>query len=269
MEPLLKWVGGKRWQVDSLRAMIGNHRVVEPFCGGAAVTLGVEPKRALLNDINPHLINFYQQVQAGAPFDIAGLNPAMYYSYRAHFNQLMDIGCANTQEAAELFYALNHWGFNGLWRVNSSGYYNVSRGHDKWPGRIPNFNEARELFNHYIFTCADFESLAVSDGDFIYADPPYDGTFDGYASEGFNWRDQERLAYWLAKHPGPFVLMNALTDRVCELYSDLGFMWTEYGASQSMHHSRGRTGKISEVMAFNTQFIVDNDHALIHDGSHV
>ena len=68
LPPPLKWAGGKRWQLPILRPLWRPHearRLVEPFCGGLAVTLGLAPHRALLNDINPHLINFYQWLKPG------------------------------------------------------------------------------------------------------------------------------------------------------------------------------------------------------------
>jgi hypothetical protein len=74
LRPPLKWAGGKRWQVPHLEPLWRAHahrRLVEPFCGGLAVTLGLQPQRALLNDINPHLINFYEWLKRGLHVDIA------------------------------------------------------------------------------------------------------------------------------------------------------------------------------------------------------
>lgn len=265
MKPLLNWAGGKRWQVPMLRPFFQNdRRLVEPFCGSLAVSLGLEPTQALLNDINPHLINFYRWVQAGVPFTLA-MHPEQYHVHRAEFNKLVAAGCGNTLPAAEHFYALNQWCFNGLWRVNKKGEFNV-------PPRpvlrqMAEFdpNEYQETFNHWMFTCGDFEKLNLVSTDFVYADPPYDGTFDGYDAAGFNFRDQERLVYWLAKHQGPVCMMNAATDRMLQLYTDLGFAWTEIEAPQRMHQSRGRSGKIREVMAFNRQFAIDIRHDAIND----
>ncbi len=82
LKPPLKWAGGKRWLVSHLRQMYLPHRhrrLVEPFCGGLAVTLGLLPEKALLNDINPHLINFYRWVQKGLYIQIPMANDAALY----------------------------------------------------------------------------------------------------------------------------------------------------------------------------------------------
>ena len=92
--PPLKWAGGKRWLVDRLTPYwdeIQPQRLVEPFCGGLAIALGVSPQQALLNDINPHLINFYHQIQQGLSCNIRMENQAdCYYQNRTEFNHLIE-----------------------------------------------------------------------------------------------------------------------------------------------------------------------------------
>src|SRR5512135_976719 len=91
--PILKWAGGKRWQLPHLRAIWRHHedrRLVEPFCGGLAVVLGLRPRRALLNDANPHLVAFYRWVRRGLVIDLPLENQAaVYYAHRARFNALL------------------------------------------------------------------------------------------------------------------------------------------------------------------------------------
>src|SRR5215510_14186364 len=114
--PPLKWAGGKRWQIPYLAAIwrAHNHRqLVEPFCGGLAVALGLSPQRALLNDANTHLIHFYRWLQRGLVIDLAMENDeAVFYRHRDRFNALVSGGRAGTREAAALFYYLNRTGFN-------------------------------------------------------------------------------------------------------------------------------------------------------------
>src|SRR5215467_7443312 len=106
--PPLKWAGGKRWQVPHLQPIWRRHlerRLVEPFCGGLAVALGLAPARALLNDANPHLINFYRWVQQGLRIDFVMENEErLFYRHRARFNQLLAAGEGASAEAAGLFY---------------------------------------------------------------------------------------------------------------------------------------------------------------------
>src|SRR5262245_958238 len=127
LRPPLKWAGGKRWQVPHLLPLWGAHshrRLVEPFCGGLAVTLGLSPSRALLNDANPHLINFYRWLQRGLRVDLRMENDErLFYEHRGRFNELLASGRGGTREAAGLFYFLNRTGFNGLCRFNRTGEF--------------------------------------------------------------------------------------------------------------------------------------------------
>ena len=93
LTPPLKWAGGKRWLIPHLEPIWQTHtsrRLVEPFCGGLAVTLGLTPKKALLNDINPHLLNFYRQLKSGLTVDIQTENDSeLFYQHREKFNELI------------------------------------------------------------------------------------------------------------------------------------------------------------------------------------
>ena len=118
--PPLKWAGGKRWLLPHLRSTwesYADKRLVEPFVGGMAVALGLNPSQAILNDTNRHLINFYRWIKAGLVIKIQMENDKdLYYDHRGRFNQLIADGQSTTAEAASLFYYLNRTGFNGLCR---------------------------------------------------------------------------------------------------------------------------------------------------------
>jgi len=225
--PPLKWAGGKRWLVPLLRGWWARHkhrRLVEPLCGGLGVALGLRPERALLNDINPHSVNFYRWLQRGLLIERAMENDeARYYEARALFNGLVAEGRADTEEAAALFYYLNRTGYNGLCRFNGSGGYNVPFGSYKRINYTWDFTEYAPVLSTWSFECGDFERLVLSEDDFVYADPPYDVEFTRYSKEGFTWEDQVRLAQWLARHNGPVVASNQATPRILSLYRSLGF----------------------------------------------
>src|SRR5262252_5098772 len=129
LRPPLKWAGGKRWQVPHLQPIWEAHvhrRLVEPFCGGLAVTLGLLPNRAVLNDANEHPINFYRWLQKGLRIDVEMKNDeTLFYQHREQFNNLLADGKGASEEAAALFYYLSRTGFNGLCRFNRSGECNV------------------------------------------------------------------------------------------------------------------------------------------------
>lgn len=227
LRPPLKWAGGKRWQVPYLRPLWERHarrRLVEPFCGGLAVALGLLPERALLNDTNPHLINFYRWLQRGLRIDLPMTNlEKPYYRHRVRFNALVSEGRGDTAEAASLFYYLNRTGYNGLCRFNNRGGFNVPFGRYARISYVSDFTDYRDTLEAWTFTTGDVELVPLERADFVYADPPYDVDFTHYSKGGFSWDDQERTAVWLARHRGPVVLVNQATDRVERLYRQLGF----------------------------------------------
>jgi DNA adenine methylase len=252
--PPLKWAGGKRWLVPKLQELWSEiesdrsptPRLVEPFVGGMAVALGLQPKVALLNDANQHVVNFYQCLQEGLTNSLPMTNDAdQYLEYRSRFNQLtvenqliVDSGQLTAREhalstvhcplstkktQALLFYYLNRTGFNGLCRFNNKGEFNVPFGKYKTITYSEDFLEYQDLLGRWEFSCGDFQAIALRDDDFIYADPPYDRVFTKYSQQDFTWDDQERLAEWLAQHSGRVVVSNQATDRILALYENLGF----------------------------------------------
>lgn len=227
VKPLLKWAGGKRWLLPLLQeiwAPYTNSKLVEPFTGGMAVALGLNPQTAILNDANVHLINFYHQVSQGLEIKQRLRNNAdFYYAARTKFNALITKNKHNTAEAAILFYFLIRTGFNGLCRFNSSGAFNVPFGQHATIKYRSNFLEYQEIFNNWQICYGDFSAIGLAGDEFLYADPPYDVEFTRYNAKDFVWDDQIRLAQWLAQHSGPVVASNQATKRICELYKDLKF----------------------------------------------
>lgn len=227
VKPPLKWAGGKRWlvpQLAELWQLYSSRRYVEPFCGGLAGALGLRPARAVLNDVNPHLINFYTQLQHGLEITIQMRNEEKrYYRYRGKFNKLIANGESQSAEAAQLFYYLNRTCFNGLCRFNQSGEFNVPFGTHNSITYAKDFSSFRKQFENWAFACGDLKHIRFEPGDFIYADPPYDVEFTTYSAGGFSWDDQVRTAELLAAHQGPVVLSNQATPRIVQLYEKLGF----------------------------------------------
>jgi DNA adenine methylase len=225
LKPPLKWAGGKRWLVPQLKYYWRQHkhkRLVEPFCGGLSVALGLNPERALLNDLNPALINFYQHLKQGLEIDIEMVNnEQVYYKSRDTFNRLNGDPAARLM-AAQLFYYLNRTGYNGLCRFNKKGGYNVPFGR--------------------------YKTINYQD-DFIYADPPYDTPFHQYSQQGFNWDDQVRLAEWLSQQKGPVVLSNQATERVKKLYKQLGFRLRYLDAPRLISCKGNQRQAVKEVLA--------------------
>lgn len=227
LSPPLKWAGGKRWQVPRIAVLWEEHRrrrFVEPFCGGLGMALGLAPRRAFLNDINPHLVNFYLWLQRGLRIEFPMTNREdVYYQYRDRFNALVAAERGDSAEAAGLFYFLNRTGFNGLCRFNRRGAFNVPFGRYSRIRYTSDFSAYREALSRWTFTAEDVSALDIDPDDFVYADPPYDVGFTSFSRQGFTWPDQQRTATLLARHRGPVVLVNQATDRIVHLYRELGF----------------------------------------------
>jgi DNA adenine methylase len=257
VRPPLKWAGGKRWQVPYLEPLWRAHhhrRLVEPFCGGLAVALGLQPERALLNDINPHVINFYEWLKRGLDVSFSMENDqAQFYNARTRFNELLATGKANTAEAALLFYYLNRTGYNGLCRFNNKGEFNVPFGRYASIGYKLDFAEYPRTFRNWTFTNTDFEQIHLQPEDFVYADPPYDVEFTHYSSGGFGWEQQVRTAEWLSRHPGPVVLSNQATARIKKLYRSLKFRLDYLDAPRRISCTGDRTPAPEVVAVRNLQ----------------
>jgi len=250
--PPLKWAGGKRWLVPHVATLwrrFHGRRLVEPFCGGLAVTLGLMPVRALLNDVNEHVTNFYQWLKRGLKIDLEMRNDSeLFYAHRERFNSLVTAGAGDSAEAAGLFYYLNRTGYNGLCRFNRKGEFNVPFGRYTQINYTVDFSAFRTAFKGWDFSAGDFAALELEPRDFIYADPPYDVEFTQYSKEQFGWEEQVRLAEFLARHRGPVVLSNQATPRILRLYRKLGFAIRCLPAPRMISCTGDRTPAI-EVLA--------------------
>ncbi len=252
LKPPLKWAGGKRWLVPHLRHFwepYRQRRYVEPFCGGLAIPLAFSPDEALLNDTNHHLITFYKWVQRGLSVRLDMRNDkTLYYYHRAAFNHQVTNGGAEDQVTAEMFYYLNRTCYNGLCRFNRRGEFNVPFGSYRSIKYMRDFYDYRETLSRWMFSARDFESIDLTPGDFVYADPPYDVQFVSYSQDGFRWDDQVRLAEWLAQHRGPVVLSNQKTARIVDLYERLGYKLYDLDAPRRISCNGDRT-PAKEVLA--------------------
>ncbi|HCS39426.1 MAG TPA: adenine methyltransferase [Anaerolineaceae bacterium] len=227
LKPPLKWAGGKRWllsEIQSIWLNLGEPRIIEPFCGGLAISLGLRPKIAIINDINPHLINFYKWIQKGFTFTPPDhFSNELFYKKRNRFNELILEDSISTKESAELFYFLNRTCYNGLCRFNKSGLFNVPIGRFKNVSFLTDFVDYKTAFGEWIFSSTSFENIETTQTDFIFADPPYDVDFRSYSKDGFSWKNQIAVIEWLDCHKGPIVLCNQATNRIVKLYLENGF----------------------------------------------
>jgi DNA adenine methylase len=257
LAPPLKWAGGKRWLLPSLKTLWSPHahrRLVEPFAGGLSVALGLRPQQALLNDVNPHLVNFYRHLQQGLEVTVPmDFDPDVYYARRKAFNALIDRDEAlegpTSKRAAMLFYYLNRHCYNGICRFNGKGRFNTPIGRFVNPKYDLDLRPYAAALAGWTFSAVDFAKVKLKPGDFVYADPPYDAAYTGYSAGGFSSDDQRRLAEMLAKHDGPVVLSNNATPAMMELYEELDFDTSRQEWAPRMIKFRGKPLRVKEVLA--------------------
>ncbi len=191
------------------------------------MALGIAPKEALLNDYNWKLIAFWTAIAMDQELLSVGSNEKeSYLEARSEFNRLARFWTTtNIRTIASYFYYLNRTCFNGLYRENSKGEFNVPMGSYKTINYRTRFPDVTELIKNWSFSSSDFESLGkFHKSDFLYVDPPYDDNFSDFTARGFSFADQERLAVWLSKHRhATVVVSNSNTPRIVKLYKSLGF----------------------------------------------
>jgi DNA adenine methylase len=296
--PLLKWAGGKRQLLPSLRRFYPEafNRYIEPFVGSGAVFFDLysagrlRDREAILIDSNADLIACYQAVRdtpdevARALDDLAAAHErsgrGLYYEVRdTRFNPLRDRlrgadgGIAYTPELAAMFIYLNRTGFNGLFRLNATGGFNVPAGRYPRPriadrGRLLRVAEA--LSNPRVqLQYGSFESAAAvaSAGDFLYIDPPYapvsrTASFTAYTPARFGALEQRRLqemVVQLARRGCHVLLSNSTADEIAALYDRnadtdaAGLRSLRVAARRAINSNGARRGAVEEYLITNIE----------------
>lgn len=232
LKPLLKWAGGKRWLLPEITHRIGGtpNRLIEPFCGGAAVFFGLQPQSAVLGDANPNLIEAYQAVRDEPERVLVAL--AQWTNSEEEYYRVRSLQPASRAERAARFYYLCRHSFNGIYRVNRAGQFNVPYNHKVWREVVDEaaIREASIALSRARLVGGDFEA-SIEDakaGDVVYCDPPYtvahnNNGFIKYNEKIFSFADQERLAKAArdaACRGARVFISNADHPSVRELYSD-------------------------------------------------
>jgi DNA adenine methylase len=273
LKPLVKWAGGKRQLLPELIKRIPKkwETYYEPFVGGGALLVELYNRRklktAVISDLNEELINLYNVIKTKPVELIRKLKigdfrneKSVYYMSRDRFNEI--IGDPKYEvERASLFLYLNRHCYNGLWRVNKSGKFNVPFGRYRNP-RIPSekmIMEFSKLLENVKILNVDFERAieAAKSGDFVYFDPPYQPVsetayFTDYTSHGFDYSEQKRLAKVAKKlsKKGVFIMIsNSNTEEIRELYT--GFNVAVVEANRFINSKADRRKGASELIITN------------------
>jgi DNA adenine methylase len=263
--PLIKWAGGKTKLLPELLARMPAKfgRYYEPFCGGAALFFGAKPERAVLGDANLDLINVYSAVAAGVEeiIDLLDHHKAShctdwYYQIRESWNA--NAYARDPEARAAAFLYLNRTCFNGLWRVNRAGEFNVPIGRYKAPlaGMAERLRAAAPVLARAVLRQGDYrDTIADAEpGDFVYLDSPYDpvtktANFTAYSASGFGVEDQQRLAEdarALISKGVQVMLSNADTPFVRKLYRGLRIDTVQ--CPRAINSNGAKRGAVDEVI---------------------
>ena len=268
--PVLKWVGGKRQLLDTLRPLLPKtiSKYCEPFVGGGAMLFDLQPKKALVNDINSDLILVYTVIRDNVDELIQRLEQfentsEMFYSVRDWDRDLEKYEALSDVERAARVIYLNKTCYNGLYRVNNAGEFNAPFGNYKNPNIVnaPVLRAVNAYFNaaEITFSSVDYAELLknVRRGTFVYLDPPYDpvsdtSSFTGYARGGFTRDDQIRLRECcdeLNRRGVRFMLSNSATDFIREQYA--AYHITTVQAKRAINSVASKRGDVDEVVVRN------------------
>lgn len=257
--PVIKSAGGKTKLLPELLARMPSSfgRYYEPFVGGGALFFAVRPERAMLGDANADLIATYRAVAEDPDRVVCYLdahhrqhNKSYYDSMRDGWNR-RDFGSQTWSAAAFLY--LNRCCYNGLWRVNRKGEFNVPMGRYKDPlaGIAARIHAAAPVLASAELRSGDYRATLANAqaGDFAYIDSPYDGTFTAYTDEGFDAVAQAELAFEvrsLAKRGVMIMVSNADTPRVRALYA--GLRIDRVRCPRAINSDGQKRGRVHEVI---------------------
>ncbi|MGE5557492.1 MAG: DNA adenine methylase [Bacillota bacterium] len=272
LQPFLKWAGGKRQLLPEIRKYIPKRikKYHEPFVGAGAVLFDLQPSEAVINDFSVELINCYivikdfvdDLIQCLSKHNKFKMDKQYYYHIRDLDRQETFNNLSPVEKAARIIF-LNKTCYNGLFRVNSEGHFNVPFGNYNNPKvldeillkAIHNYlsmNDIKILNN-------DFEIVVenVKKGDFVYMDPPYDpvsdtSSFTGYNLFGFGKEDQIRLKCIFDKLSdigAKVLLSNSNTDFILSMYKE--YRIEKVTATRNINSVASGRGKIDEVLVMN------------------
>lgn len=270
VQPVLKWVGGKRQLLDSLGPLLPKQieRYCEPFVGGGALLFALQPQEAFINDVSEELINVYRVIRDDVEALIEELQK--HPNEHNHFYWVRDwdrergsyAQLSNIAKAARMLY-LNKTCYNGLFRVNASGQFNTPFGRYRNPNIVN--AEVLRAVSAYLgkskveMTCGDYATRLkhLPAGTFVYLDPPYDpvsptANFTSYARGGFDRAEQMRLreqCELMDARGIKFMLSNSATEFIKTLYSRYDI--TLVSAKRAINSKSAARGDVAEVVVRN------------------
>ncbi|EAA3799226.1 DNA methyltransferase [Salmonella enterica subsp. enterica] len=233
LQPIIKWAGGKRWLVRKSSELFPTefNKYIEPFLGGGAVYFHLQPKKAILSDVNPELINVYSAVQKNWKRVVGILKEHQALHCKEYYYIVRGQSPETIYARAARTLYLNRTCWNGLYRVNLDGQFNVPIGtKSNVLMDVDAFPQIAQLFSCAEFVVADFEQIVdrAEKDDFVFIDPPYTvkhnyNGFIKYNENLFRWEDQVRLRACVTRAVGrgaKVLVLNANHESIVKLYDD-------------------------------------------------
>jgi len=267
-KPVIKWVGGKRQLLSELKKYMPKefNTYFEPFIGGGALFFDLKIEKSFINDYNSELTNLYEIIKNKPHELIKDLkkhenNSEYFYKTRELDRTPSSYQRLSKVKKASRFIYLNKTGFNGLYRVNRKGQFNVPFGKYKNPNYADDNNilDCSKLLQETTILNGDFENIKkfIQRGDFVYFDPPYvpisdTSNFTGYTDKGFDEDMQFRLKelcdyiHYIGAY---FMLSNSYTSYIKELYQDYNLITVQ--ANRALNCKANGRGKINEYLVIN------------------
>ena len=274
-KPLVKWAGGKRTLAPEISRQFPKmfNDYYEPFVGGGALFFHLISKNRInsnifLSDINSELISTYMSARDCPDDLIEELRHHQDMHSKEHYQSIRKKRYRSDLKIAARFIYLNKTCFNGLYRVNKSGKFNVPMGSYNNPNicdedNIRLVSRALEKVN---LSHESFEEIKPKAGDLVYCDPPYDDTFTGYSGSGFGSLDQEILRDkcrdWCKK--GVHVIVsNSNTEFIRKIYKDINFQIKKVKATRHISCDGSGRGKVEELIIIGRKFPQKSSRARI------
>lgn len=259
--PFLKWPGGKRWFIQRHMSELPTtfNRYFEPFMGSASVFFALRPDQATLSDQNAELVNLFNQMKVRhKQLHQALVEHAKFHSEPYYYSVRSNVPTDALNRAARTLY-LNRSCFNGIYRVNMRGEFNVPKGSkEDVLLDTDNFSETARALRAARIVRGDFEKIIAQaqKGDLIFADPPYtvqhnNNGFINYNEKLFSWNDQQRLAKSLrhaCERGAHVVATNANHASVVKLFKDHGFKTTPLSRFSSISGKGSSRKQYEEII---------------------
>ncbi|MGR5365874.1 DNA adenine methylase [Photobacterium damselae] len=261
----LRWAGSKRFIASEIKTIMkytNNDTLIEVFGGSLALTIAIQPRKSIVNDILSPLTNLFERIKCGELKSISELIDTTntnenFLTNRQLFNDINRSDINSTVEEAALFYFLNRTCYNGLCRFSLKTGFNVGWGKLKKPLLLDNFEEIMCALKNTEIHNKSYVDFSTSLKGFVVLDPPYFGVFTDYSAYKFTESDQQRLSDLYKDSSNPVMAFNSDHNVILNIYKENGYDVYTFDAPRSIS-CNGNRDSVREMLA-----VKNIDHNLI------